>query len=64
MFSDKNLERKEGREKKEERKKRNNGSITVFVDLAIINLETCVVHSEHPIQEKDSTTTKVVQSHL
>lgn len=24
----------------------------VFVDLAIISLETCVIQSEHPIQEK------------
>lgn len=24
----------------------------VFVDLAIINLKTCVIPSEHPIQEK------------
>lgn len=30
----------------------------VFVDLAIINLKTCVIPSEHPIQEKNSTTTR------
>lgn len=39
----------------------------VFVDLAIISLKTCVIQSEHPIQEKISqlpSDENEVQSHF